>query len=636
MSFDLHTVLKEFWGFDQFREMQEDIIQSVLDGNDTLALLPTGGGKSICFQVPALAKEGICIVVSPLIALMKDQVENLKGRGIKAEALVSGMSKRAIDILLDNCIYGDIKFLYVSPERLKSDLFITRLKKMNINLIAVDEAHCISQWGYDFRPSYLEIENLRNIVSDVPVLALTATATPKVVIDIQEKLGFKKQNVLQKSFKRDNIHYIVINDEDKMGRMMKIIQKVSGSGIIYALNRKKTQEIAHFLQKRGISAEYYHAGITAEKRSQIQADWASNKTRIIVATNAFGMGIDKPDVRFVINLELTDSLEAYFQEAGRGGRDELTAYAVLLINKNDRINLVNRVESSFPDKEQIKKVYFAVCNQLRIAIGAGENTTYPFNINKIKAQQNQSALEIFNSVKFLERAGYFELSEAFYTPSRIKIEMNTSELYEFQIRNKKFDPYIKLLLRSYGGLFDAFSKIKEFDLATRSKQSINTIKNILRDLHKLEVITYEEQNDLPLLTFLQPRVDLKHLRISKEVYDLRKEEALIKVDAVIKYAFTTETCRSKLLLSYFGDKSSDCGICDVCLSKKRTENLNSKQLKSIQKDITNLLLISSLESSELTTALTLKHREKDIRKMVQWLLDENVIKINELNKIELT
>ena len=556
MSSKIHSILKEFWGFEKFREMQKEIIQSTLDGKDTLALLPTGGGKSICFQVPALAKDGICLVVSPLIALMKDQVENLKDRGIKAEALVSGMSKRAIDILLDNCIYGKVKFLYVSPERLKSKLFIVRLKKMNVNIIAIDEAHCISQWGYNFRPSYLEIINLREILPNIPILALTATATPKVVIDIQEKLGFKKPNVLQKSFKRDNIHYIVINDEDKMGRMLKIINKVPGTGIIYAANRSKTQEIAHFLQKRGISAEYYHAGITPEKRSLIQADWASNKTRIIVATNAFGMGIDKPDVRFVINLALTDSIEAYFQEAGRGGRDEEKAYAVLLINENDRINLINRVEKSFPEKEQIKKVYFAICNQLRIAIGAGENATYPFNINDIKAQQNHNALEIYNSVKLLEQAGYFELSEAFYTPSRIKIEMNSSELYEFQIRHKKYDPYIKLLLRSYGGLFDDFSKIKEFDLATRSKKTISVIRKILRELHKLEVIIYEEQNNLPLLTFLQPRVDLKHLRLRNEIYDIRKEDALIKMEAVINYAFSNDTCRSQLLLAYFGDSNN--------------------------------------------------------------------------------
>jgi len=635
MSSNIHSVLKEFWGFEKFREMQEEIIQSVLDGKDTLALLPTGGGKSICFQVPALTKDGICLVVSPLIALMKDQVENLKERGIKAETLVSGMSKRAIDILLDNCIYGKVKFLYVSPERLKSELFIVRLKKMNVNLIAIDEAHCISQWGYNFRPSYLEIINLREILPNIPILALTATATPKVVIDIQEKLGFKKLNVLQKSFKRDNIHYIVINDEDKMGRMMKIIKKVPGTGIIYALNRKKTQEIAHFLQKRGISAEYYHAGITPEKRSLIQADWSNNKTRIIVATNAFGMGIDKPDVRFVINLELTDSIEAYFQEAGRGGRDEEKAYAVLLINENDRINLINRVEKSFPEKDQIKKVYFAICNQLRIAIGAGEGATYPFNINDIKAQQNHNVLEIYNAVKFLEQAEYFELSEAFYTPSRIKIEMNSSELYEFQIRNKKYDSYIKLLLRSYGGLFDDFSKIKEFDLATHSKKTISVIRKILRELHKLEVIIYEEQNELPLLTFLQPRVDLKHLRLRKEIYDTRKEEALTKMDAVINYAFSNDTCRSQLLLAYFGDSNTDCGVCDVCLSKKRDKKLTSKQFEEIQNDIISLLQKKPLEPSELIIKLATKQKEKNIRNMVQWLLDENIIKLNELNKIKL-
>lgn len=636
MSLNIHTVLEKHWGFNQFRPMQEEIIQSTLNGNDTLALLPTGGGKSICFQVPALAQDGICIVVSPLIALMKDQVENLKKRGIKAEALTSGMNKRTIDTLLDNCIYGNIKFLYLSPERLKSDLFIARVKQMNVNLIAVDEAHCISQWGYDFRPSYLEIKNLREIIPNAPLLALTATATPDVVEDIQEKLCFKKKNLLQKSFKRDNVHYLVINDEDKMGRMLKIIQKVPGTGIIYTLNRKKTQEIAHFLQKREISAEYYHAGITPEKRSTIQANWATNKTRIIVATNAFGMGIDKPDVRFVINLDLTSSLEAYFQEAGRGGRDEKKAYAVLLTNESEKKQLLERVDRTFPDKETIKKVYYAICNHFRIAIGTGEGTYYPFDINQIKIQQEYNSLEIYNSIKFLERAGYLTMSEAFYAPSRVKVEMNNNELYDFQIRNKKFDPYIKLLLRSYGGLFDTFSNIKEYDLATRSKQSVSTIKKILRELNKLEVIIYEEQNDLPLLTFTLPRVDIKHLRISKEIYDTRKEDALKKANAVINYAFSKDTCRSQLLLAYFGEQNSDCGVCDVCLGKKQTLELNSKQYQLLKKEILNLLNTSPLEVSELTSALSKNAKEKDIRKMVQWLLDNDELKMNELNKIEIS
>ncbi|MEK9614644.1 MAG: RecQ family zinc-binding domain-containing protein, partial [Flavobacteriaceae bacterium] len=336
-----------------------------------------------------------------------------------------------------------------------------------------------------------------------------------------------------------------------------------------------------------------------------------------------------------INLALTNSIEAYFQEAGRAGRDEEKAYAVLLINENDRINLINRVEKSFPKKKQIKKVYFAICNHLRIAIGAGENATYPFNIDEIKQQQNQNALEIYNSVKFLEQAGYFELSEAFFTPSRLKIEMNSSELYEFQVRNEKYDPYIKLLLRSYGGLFDDFSKIKEFDLATRSKKPISVIRKILRELHKLEVIIYEEQNDLPLLTFLQPRVDLKHLRLRNEIYDNRKQDALIKMKAVINYAFSNDTCRSQLLLSYFGDSNNECGVCDVCLSKKRDKKLNSKQFKEIKNDIITLLKKTSLEPRELTTKLASKHEEKNIRSMVQWLLDENIIQLNELNKIKI-
>ncbi len=636
MSADIHQILKQIWGYDSFREMQEEIIASALEGKDTLALLPTGGGKSICFQVPALAKEGICIVISPLIALMKDQVNNLKKKGIKAEAIVSGMSKREVDITLDNCIYGDFKFLYVSPERLKSDLFIERLKKMNVNLFAIDEAHCISQWGYDFRPPYLEIANLREHKPDVPFLALTATATPNVVKDIQAKLEFKKENVFQKSFERKNLHYVVLNEEDKMGRMMKVLEKVPGSGIIYVRNRRKTQEIAHYLNNRGIASSFYHAGLEPEERAKRQENWINNQFRIMVATNAFGMGIDKPDVRVVINLDLPDSLEAYFQEAGRGGRDEKRAFSVLLVNENDREELTERVEKSYPEKNKIQKAYQAVYNELRIALGAGEDTSHHLEPEQIKNRYDLTLPELYHSIKFLERAGYFNLSEAYYTSSKVKIELSNLELYDFQVRNPKFDPYIKLLLRSYGGLFDSFAKINEKDLAKRSGQPIAVFKQVLNKLNELEVITYEEQSNAPLLTLLQPRIDIKNLRIDKEVYENRKKEAKERLDAVIQYAFTDHLCRSKMLLNYFGESDAkDCGQCDVCLERKK-EPQNRKEQQQLQEHILKELKKEALDANSLTQKLNKQFEEKDILEVVQWLLDQGMVKLNDKNELHLS
>lgn len=636
MSREIHKILKQFWGFDQFRPLQEEIIRSVISGKDTLALLPTGGGKSICFQVPAIAQEGICIVISPLIALMRDQVDNLKSRGIKADAIHSGLSKREIDILLDNCVYGNIKFLYVSPERLKTEIFIARVKKMNVNLIAIDEAHCISQWGYDFRPSYLEISKLKDILPKVPFLALTATATPKVVLDIQDKLLFKKPNAFQKSFERTNLHYIVAKEEDKLGKMLKVIQKVNGTGIIYVRNRKKTKEIANYLQNRNISADYYHAGLASELRTKKQADWIQNKTRIIVSTNAFGMGIDKPDVRFVINLDLPDSLEAYFQEAGRGGRDENKSYAVLLVNESDRENLINAVENKFPSKDIIKKVYFAIGNHYRIAIGTGEGSTYPLNLNLLKSETGISTVDVYNSVLFLEQAGYFEVSEAFHNPSRIKIEVTNEQLYDFQIRNKVYASYIKLLLRSYGGMFDSFQKIKEIDLAKRTGQPVTKIINLLEKLQDLEILSYEKASDLPMITYLTPRIDIKQIRIGKEIYDERKKDALSKAEHVINYAFSDTTCRSQILLSYFGEKdASVCGHCDVCINKKKKTSISYAELESAQHFILSKLDSLPKEISEIIHLAGSNFSEESIKTGIQWLLDNNKIRLNDANQLTL-
>jgi len=449
-------ILVKYWGYSKFRPLQEDIIQSVMSGRDTLALMPTGGGKSLTFQVPAMATDGICIVITPLIALMKDQVENLKQRDIKAIAIYSGMTQEEIDIALENCIYGNVKFLYISPERLETEIFKLRVKHMNISILAIDEAHCISEWGYDFRPSYLKIAEFRNHIQNVPVLALTATATPKVVIDIQEKLLFKEKNVLQKSFERKNLTYLVRNVEDKLNYLIDTIQKVKGSGIIYVRNRKKTKEIALFLQKNKISADYYHAGLKHEDRSLKQNAWKTGARKIMVATNAFGMGIDKPDVRFVIHFDLPDSIEAYFQEAGRAGRDEKKASAVLLYNNSDKVKAEQRIETNFPEIKEIREVYQALGNYFKIPFGGGKLSSYDFVISDFAKNYNFNLIKIISSINFLQREGYIELTDELNSASKIHFKASRDDLYKFQVANAKFDGFIKLILRSYTCLLYTF------------------------------------------------------------------------------------------------------------------------------------------------------------------------------------
>ena len=461
-------ILKQYWGHDDFRPMQEEIITSVLQGHDTLALLPTGGGKSVCFQVPALAAEGICVVVSPLIALMKDQVENLKTKGIQAIAIVSGMGRREVDIALDNCIYGPIKFLYISPERLASDLVRERIRYMNVNLFAVDEAHCISQWGYDFRPSYLKIADLRELHPKVPVLALTATATAQVREDIQEKLLFKQPDVYQKSFERRNLRYVVQNTENKLKKLLDVANGIQGSGIVYVRSRKETFEIAKFYNENYIKADYYHAGLPIDERSAKQEAWKTNRTRIIVATNAFGMGIDKPDVRFVIHKDIPESLEAYYQEAGRGGRDEQRAYGVLLYNRTDRVKEEKKFQLSFPSVEEIKRIYHHLANYCQLAYEAGEGESFDLDLGEFCARHQLDAIKTLNALKFLEQDEYVSFNESVYLPSRFRFEVLNEELYNFQIQNPGWDAFIKTLLRSYGGSFENYVRLKEFDLARRT------------------------------------------------------------------------------------------------------------------------------------------------------------------------
>lgn len=630
---DIHQILLKYWGYSGFRPLQEDIINNALDGKDTLALLPTGGGKSICFQVPALSKEGICVVISPLIALMKDQVENLTKRGIKAVAIYSGMTSREIDITLDNCAYGDVKFLYVSPERIETEIFKERLKKMNVNLFAIDESHCISQWGYDFRPSYLNISHLRELKPDIPFLALTATATPEVVEDIQKQLKFKQANVLQKSFERKNIAYVVVHEEDKLTRLVKILNSIKGTSVVYVNNRKRTKDVAYHLYQNGISADFYHAGLTNEERNTKQNNWINNNTRVIVSTNAFGMGIDKPDVRTVVHMDLPSSLEAYFQEAGRAGRDEQKAYGILLLEENDRLNLEANITNSFPDLETIKNTYQALANYFQIPIGSALNESYFFDIADFSQQYNFKAFTVFHCLKFLEKEGYLYLSEANHNPSRIKFELNKADLYEFQVKNPKYDSFIKTILRSYAGLFENFTKINEFEIAKRLKTTKDKVVDGLHYLAKLEVISYIEQTNLPQLTYLTPRLESKSLYISKQHYHDRKEIAVKKMESVIYYAFSKHKCRSQILLSYFGEKESyRCGICDVCLERNKLE-LSDIEFSSVSDQLKKLLKEQPLSITDLVNSIKKVKEDKTI-KVIQWLMENHKIITNDKNLLE--
>lgn len=625
-------VLLKYWGYSSFRLLQEEIINSILTGNDTLALMPTGGGKSICFQVPALMKDGICLVISPLIALMKDQVENLKKKNIKAIAITSAMSKREIDISFDNCIYGDYKFLYLSPERLETELARIRIQHMKVNLLAVDEAHCISQWGYDFRPSYLKIAELRELLPSVPILALTATATPVVAKDIQQKLLFKKENLLRKSFERKNLAYVVLNEEDKAGRLLKIAEKLKGTGIVYVRNRKRTQEIADFLRRNKISADYYHAGLESHTRNIKQDVWIKNKTRIIVCTNAFGMGIDKPDVRFVVHLDLPDCLEAYFQEAGRAGRDEKKSYAVLLYNNSDKIELEDHLQTSFPPLAEIKKVYQALGNYFQLPEGTGEGSSFDFDIHTFCSNYNLNPVTTFSSLKFLEKEGYISLSDAFFQPSRILCLLNKENLYKFQVEHPAFDDFIKLLLRSYSGLFDNYTRISEQETGKRTGKSFQDVQKIFRTLEKQEVISYLPQTEMPQLFFLTERMDAKDIFISKENLQLLKEKAQERAAWMIHYAEAKTKCRSQILLSYFGETDSyRCGICDFCVERNKLD-VSNLEFETVTGQIKNLLAKQPLTLTELVTGVKNSSEDKTI-KVIQWLTDNEKIIHDQENKL---
>jgi ATP-dependent DNA helicase RecQ len=616
-------VLKEYWGYDEFRSLQPEIIQSILSGHDTLALLPTGGGKSICFQVPALCQEGICIVISPLIALMKDQVYNLKRRGISSAAIYSGMSYREIDLLLDNCIYGDVKLLYLSPERLQSELARERIKKMNISFIAVDEAHCISQWGYDFRPPYLQIPEIRDLIGDVPVLALTATATPEVVKDIQDKLQFRKGHVFQKSFARPNLAYVVRYVEGKEHKLIEILQKVKGSGVVYVRNRKRSREIAALLSQRGISADYYHAGLDSDQRSKKQEDWMAGKSRIMVSTNAFGMGIDKPDVRIVVHMELPDSLEAYFQEAGRAGRDGKKAFAVLLYNAADRFNLEQGFEKSFPPLQQVRQVYQALGSYLQLATGSGPGESYDFDIGRFCEIYKIPVFQTMSCLKMLEQSGWIALTEAIWTPSSVMVIANREQLYDYMLRFPSFDQILKSVLRAYQGVFNQFVSIKEEQIAKALNMATDEVIRALTMMSKENIILYNPRKDKPQIIFIKERVDSKNLDLDTDLYQFRKQRQLFSIQNAIAYA-ESHQCRSQQLLAYFGETNAAlCGQCDVCLDKT-PQQLRPEDFELIKQEIRDMLIQQPQRLMQLSVHFS-GLRKQQYEYVLGYLLEEGFV-----------
>ncbi|MGB1247380.1 MAG: RecQ family ATP-dependent DNA helicase [Chitinophagales bacterium] len=618
-------ILLQYWGFSSFRPMQEDIIQSVLDGKDTLALLPTGGGKSICFQVPALCNDGICIVVSPLIALMKDQVYNLKERGIKAAAIFSGMHKRLIDEILDNCIYGDYKFLYVSPERLQTELFQARMKQMNVNLIAVDESHCISQWGYDFRPPYLQIKDVREFFPNIPILALTATATPDVVDDIQEKLTFKEKNVLQKSFLRSNLSYSVLYEDAKLTKLTDILHKVKGTAVVYARNRRKTKEIADYILKCGISADFYHAGLSNDERSRKQDNWINERTRVIVSTNAFGMGIDKANVRVVVHMDMPESLEAYFQEAGRAGRDGQKAYAVLLFNMGDKLKARDQLKATMPSILEIKAVYNALGNFFQLAEGSGQFQNYPFDISEFCRRYNFAPIKTHHALKFLEQNEYIQVSEGVRLPSRVKVKTTKEIIYKFQVENAAYEPLIKLLLRSFGGIFDGFAAVKESFLANKLKTTKTKIEKALGKLDELGILIYEKQNNKPFIQYLYPRVAPINLQLDEPMIEQRKQTFEKKLQSILHYASTKDNCRSNMLLNYFGEKRDDrCGVCDFCVGRNKLE-LSDTELENISQQIKNELTDKAHSLEYLVDAIPYNNKGR-LLQVFHWMLDHEYLR----------
>lgn len=617
-------ILKQYWGYDHFRGVQEEIIDSIGSGHDTLGLMPTGGGKSVTFQVPALAQEGICIVITPLIALMKDQVRNLRDRGIKAQAVYSGMSREEIIVALENCIFGNYKFLYISPERLGTEIFQAKLRRMKVCMITVDESHCISQWGYDFRPAYLKIADVRKLLPGIPVLALTATATPEVVEDIRQRLEFREgSRVFRMSFERKNLAYIVRPTENKAEELLHILNRIHGSGIVYTRNRKRTREVAQLLEDNGITATFYHAGLNNADKDLRQKGWVEDRYRIMVSTNAFGMGIDKPDVRIVIHMDLPDSPEAYFQEAGRAGRDGQKAYAVMLYAKSDKTTLNKRIPDTFPDKEYIRKVYEDLQFFFQMAMGDGLGCTYAFNLDEFCRNFKHFPVQADSALKILTRAGYLEYTDEQDNASRLMFTLRRDELYRLQEPNPDTERLIREILRSYTGLFTDYAYINESLLGTRTGLTTQQVYDTLTALTKRRILHYIPQKKTPYIIYTRERLEKGRLLFTPEVYEDRKKNYTRRIKAMIEYATAQEDCRSRMLLRYFGEKNEhNCGRCDVCL-KTHATGIRQGEFQELKEQILQLLKQENVSTNDL--AERLNSDPEKTNKVVSFLISEEII-----------
>ena len=622
----MRRILKQYWGYDDFRGIQQEIIESIASGHDTLGLMPTGGGKSITFQVPALAQEGTCIVITPLIALMKDQVDNLRRLGIRAAAIYSGLTREEIIITLENCIFGDIKILYVSPERLASELFQTKLRHMHVSFITVDEAHCISQWGYDFRPSYLQIAGIRKQLPGVPVLALTATATPQVVEDIQTKLGFPSEaHVFRMSFERKNLAYVVRNATDKREELIHILNSVKGSAIVYARSRRRTKEIAEILSEAGISATFYHAGLDAAVKYERQQAWQQGQARVMVATNAFGMGIDKSDVRLVVHIDCPDSIEAYFQEAGRAGRDGFKAYAVLLYNNADERKLQKRIADTFPEKDYIRQVYEHLAYFYQIGVGSGYNHTFEFNIDKFCHAFRHFPIQVDSALKILSRAGYIEYTEEQDNQARVMFTLSRNDLYRLENTSANEEKIITALLRNYGGLFTDYNYIDESFIAQQTALQPHQVYMTLKSLSERHILHFIPQKKTPYIRYTQRREDMEHVQLPPTVYEERKEQFSRRIQAMIGYATEDQVCRSRQLLRYFGEENDhDCGQCDVCLSHRPQGKVSEPRLNTAMEQI--LALLNDGRPHPVTDLRGIQLPTDELDAALEYLLQEEYIR----------
>ena len=627
MADKYQEILRTYWGYPDFRGIQRDIIESIARGEDTLGLMPTGGGKSITFQVPALAQKGVCIVVTPLIALMKDQVQHLKARNILAEAIYTGLSRQEILRILENCIFGEIKFLYVSPERLSSELFQTKLRHIPVSFITVDEAHCISQWGYDFRPSYLQIADIREMKPGVPILALTATATPEVVEDIQEKLHFSEKNVFKMSFERKNLAYVVREAEDKQSEMIHILQSVGGSAIVYARSRKRTKEMAQLLSQQGITATFYHAGLDPDVKDQRQKAWQKDEVRVMCATNAFGMGIDKPDVRVVIHIDCPDSLEAYFQEAGRAGRDGQKSYAVLLYNKHDELKLCKRVDDTFPPKELIQDIYEHLAYFYQIGVGSGQGKTFEFDIEKFCVTYKYFPTKVDAALRILERSGYLHYEDNPDGKARVMFLLGRNDLYQLDQLAPSQDAVVTALLRSYGSLFVDLTYIDETMIARQAELTIQQVYFALKCLATKHIITFVPRRKIPFITYTRDRIDGDKVVITQEAYENRKEQFVKRISSMIAYAQTDYICRSRQLLRYFGEETKeDCKQCDVCLEHKDNDSVAKQMFEKAKESI--LQILGDQKKHHITELREIQVPSQQLENALEMLVSENQIHID--------